>query len=136
MNKEQIAENLIRIKALKDALDNEIKTLRELIDVGEKIETTIGDVHHIESSRTSYDEKGLLNACRSMEIDPNLIGDVVVKVNRKKFADAITKGKIPASLVEDFSETKEVPTLRIKPNLKVDSLKESTMERVASVIKG
>ena len=134
MNKEQVARKLIRIKALKDALDREIKTLRDNIDLGEKVETDIGDVHHVDSSRTSYDEKGLYNELQKQGIDPDLIGDVVVKVNRKKIASAITKGKIPASLIEDFSETKDVPTLRIKPNLEGQSLKKSTMDRIASIV--
>ena len=60
MNKQQIAENLCRIKALKDALDAEIKSLRQHIPVGEKIETPLGDVNHVDASRTSYDEDGLL----------------------------------------------------------------------------
>lgn len=135
MTKQQVAESLIRIKALKDALDTEIKDLRQHIPVGEKIETPIGDVHHIESNRTTYDEKGLYNELGKQGVDPRIIGDVVVKVNRKKFADAITKGKIPSSLVDEYSETKEVPTLRIKPKVDHSELNQSTMEKVAKIVK-
>ena len=136
MTKQQIAESLIRIKALKDALDAELKDLRQHIPVGEKIETPIGDVHHVESNRTTYDEKGLYDEMvKILGLDPKIIGDVVVKVNRKKFADAITKGKIPSSLVDEYSETKEVPTLRIKPKADHNELNQSTMEKVATIVK-
>ena len=135
MNKQQIAEALVRIKALKDALDAEVKDLRQHISVGEKIETPIGDVHHVETNRTTYDEKGLYNELNKQGIDPEVIGDVVIKVDRKKFANAITKGKIPSSLVDDFSETKEVPQLRIKPKADHQELNKSTMEKVAKVVK-
>mgnify|MGYP001281485401 CR=1 FL=1 len=136
MTKQQIAESLIRIKALKDALDAELKDLRQHIPVGEKIETPIGDVHHVDSSRTSYDEKGLYDEMvKILGLDPKIIGDVVVKVDRKKFADAITKGKIPSSLVDEYSETKDVPTLRIKPKADHNELNQSTMEKVATIVK-
>lgn len=135
MNKQQIAESLVRIKALKDALDAEIKDLRQHIPVGEKIETPIGDVHHVETNRTTYDEKGLYNELDKQGIDPEVIGDVVIKVDRKKFANAITKGKIPSSLVDDFSETKSVPQLRIKPKADHNELNQSTMEKVAKLVK-
>jgi hypothetical protein len=134
MNKQQIAESLVRIKALKDALDAEIKDLRQHIPVGEKIETPIGDVHHVETNRTTYDEKGLYNELDKQGIDPEVIGDVVIKVDRKKFANAITKGKIPSSLVDDFSETKSVPQLRIKPKADHNELNQSTMEKVAKLV--
>lgn len=134
MNKQQIAESLVRIKALKDALDAEIKDLRQHIPVGEKIETPIGDVHHVETNRTTYDEKGLYNELGKQGIDPKVIGDVVIKVDRKKFANAITKGKIPSNLVDDFSETKNVPQLRIKPKADHNELNQSTMEKVAKLV--
>jgi len=133
MNKQQIAETLVRIKALKDALDAEIKSLRQHIPVGEKIETPLGDVHHVDSSRTSYDEAGLLAELNRQGIDPNTIGEVVVKVDRKKFAKAITTGAIPSSLVDDYSETKPVPQLKIKPKLDAQNLGRDTKNRVASL---
>ena len=95
MNKQQIEENLCRIKALKDALDAEIKSLRQYIPVGEKIETPLGAVNHVDASRTSYDESALLSELIKLGIDPTTIGEVVVKVDRKKFANAILKGDIP-----------------------------------------
>lgn len=133
MNKQQIAENLCRIKALKDALDAEIKSLRQHIPVGEKIETPLGDVNHVDASRTSYDEAGLLAELNQLGIDPSTIGEVVVKVDRKKFANAILKGDIPSSLVDDYSETKPVPQLKIKPKLEAQNLGQDTMNRVASL---
>lgn len=133
MTKQQIAEKLCRIKALKDALDAEIKSLRQHIPVGEKITTPLGDVNHVESSRTSYDEAGLLSELNQLGIDPNTIGEVVVKVDRKKFAKAITKGTIPSSLVDDYSETKPVPQLKIKPKLDAQNLGQVTKNRVASL---
>ena len=135
MNKQQIAESLIRIKSLQDALKSEMDQLRQHIPVGEKISTPLGEVHHVDSSRTAYDEKGLYNELGKQGIDPSVIGEVVVKVDRKKFANAITKGKIPSSLVDDYSETKDVPTLRIKPYKDNQNLQTETMERVASVLK-
>ena len=136
MNKQQIAESLCRIKALKDALDAEIKSLRQHIPVGEKIETPLGDVHHVDSSRTSYDEAGLLAELNRQGIDPTTIGEVVVKVDRKKFAKAITKGAIPSNLIEDYSETKPVPQLKIKPKLDAQNLGQDTQIRVASLTGG
>ena len=136
MNKQQIAENLCRIKALKDALDAEVKSLRQHIPVGEKIETPLGDVNHVASSRTNYDEAGLLAELNRQGIDPNTIGEVVVKVDRKKFANAILKGDIPSSLVDDYSETKPVPLLKIKPKLDAQNLGQDTMSRVASLTGG
>lgn len=134
MNKQQIAENLCRIKALKDALDQQVKILRQHIPVGEKIETPLGDVHHVDSSRTSYDEAGLLAELNQLGIDPTTIGEVVVKVDRKKFANAILKGEIPSSLVDDYSGTKPVPQLKIKPKLDAQNLGQNTTNRVASLI--
>ena len=133
MNQQQIAENLCRIKALKDALDAEIKALRQHIPVGQKINTPLGDVNHVDSSRTSYDEAGLLAELNQLGIDPSTVGEVVVKVDRKKFAKAITKGTIPSSLVDDYSETKPVPQLKIKPKLDAQNLGQETMNRVASL---
>lgn len=136
MNKQQIAENLCRIKALKDALDTEIKSLRQHIPIGEKIETPLGDVHHVDASRTNYDEAGLLAELNQLGIDPTTIGEVVVKIDRKKFAKAITKGTIPSSLVEDYSETKPVPQLKIKPKLDAQNLGQDINNRVASLTGG
>lgn len=133
MNKQQIAESLCRIKALKDALDEQVAILRQHIPVGEKIETPIGDVNHVDASRTSYDEAGLLAELNQLGIDPSTIGEVVVKVDRKKFANAILKGDIPASLVDDYSETKPVPQLKIKPKLDAQNLGQDTKSRVASL---
>ena len=133
MNQQQIAENLCRIKALKDALDSEIKALRQHIPVGEKISTPLGDVNHVDSSRTSYDEAGLLAELNQLGIDPSTVGEVVVKVDRKKFAKAITKGTIPSSLVDDYSETKPVPQLKIKPKLDAQNLGQETMLCVGSL---
>jgi hypothetical protein len=133
MNKQQIAENLCRIKALKDALDAEIKSLRQYIPVGEKIETPLGAVNHVDASRTSYDESALLSELIKLGIDPTTIGEVVVKVDRKKFANAILKGDIPSSLVDDYSETKPVPQLKIKPNLDAQDLDKDTKTRIASL---
>lgn len=135
MNKQQIAESLIRIKSLQNALKSEMDQLRQHIPVGEKIETPLGEVHHVDSSRTSYDEKGLYDELGKQGIDPSVIGEVVVKVDRKKFANAIVKGKISSSLVDDYSETKDVPTLKIKPYTDNQNLQKETMERVASVVK-
>lgn len=136
MNKQQIAESLCRIKALKDALDQQVKILRQHIPVGEKIETPLGDVHHVDSSRTSYDEAGLLSELNQLGIDPSTVGEVVVKVDRKKFANAVLKGDIPSSLVDDYSETKPVPQLKIKPKLDSQNLGQDTMSRVASLTGG
>lgn len=136
MNKQKIAENMCRIKALKDALDAEIRVLRQHIPVGEKISTPLGDVNHVASSRTNYDEEGLLKELNQLGIDPNSIGKVVVKVDRKKFANAILKGELPSSLLDDYSETKPVEQLNIKPKLEAQNLGNDTMNRVASLTGG
>jgi len=133
MTQQQIAENLCRIKALKDALDAEIKSLRQHIPVGQKINTPLGDVDHRDSSRTSYDEAGLLSELNQLGIDPNTIGEVVVKVDRKKFANAILKGKIPSNLVDDYTKSTPAPKLYIKPKLDAQNLGQDTMNRVASL---
>jgi hypothetical protein len=135
MDKLQIADNLIRIKALQDALKEEIAQLRQHIPLGEKVETPLGEVNHVDSSRTSYDESGLLQELNRLGVDPTLIGEVVVKVDRKKFANAVLQGQIPSSLVDDYSDTTSVPTLRIKPKKDNSQLTHDTMERVASVVK-
>ena len=135
MNKQQIVDNLIRIKSLQEALKAEMDSLRQHIALGEKVETDLGSVHHVESSRTTYDEKDLYNDLISKGLDPNVVGEVVVKVDRKKFANAITKGLIPSNMVDNYSETKIVPTLRIKPKKDHSGLNQETMERVASVVK-
>lgn len=135
MNKIQIADNLIRIKALQDALKAEMNDLRQHIAVGEKVETNLGSVNHVESSRTTYDEAGLLKELNRLGIDPDTVGEVVVKVDRKKFAKAITSGHIPSNIVDDYSETKPAPALRITPKKDNEALKNETMDRVASVIK-
>ena len=135
MNKQQVAESLIRIRSLQDALKLEMNNLRQHIPLGEKVETPLGEVHHVESSRTSYDEVGIFQELEALNIDPKIIGEVAVKIDRKKFSKAITTGKIPSSLVDDYSETKDVPTLRIKPFKDNQALQSETMERVASVLK-
>ena len=135
MNKIQIADNLIRIKALQDALKAEMNELRQHISVGEKVSTDLGSVNHVDSSRTSYDEAGLLKELNRLGIAPETVGEVVVKVDRKKFANAITSGAIPSNLVDDYSETKPAPTLRITPKKGNEGLTKETMERVASVVK-
>lgn len=134
MNKEQIADKLIRIKALQEALKNEVAQLRQHIPLGEKIETTLGEVNHVDSSRTSYDEAGLLQELNRLGIDPTSIGEVVVKVDRKKFASAVKSGDLPASVVDDYTETMPIPTLRIKPKSDNPGLQKDTMERVASLV--
>lgn len=137
MDKQKVAENLVRIKALQDALKNEMDVLRSYIKTGEKIETAIGSIHMVDTSRTSYDEAGLLKELNKLGINPSQVGDLVVKVDKKKFASAIQKGEIPASLLEDFSETKQIDQLRIKPFIgegEASQLQKETMERVASVL--
>ena len=57
-------------------------------------------------------------------------------MDRKKFANAILKGDIPSSLVDDYSETKPVPLLKIKPKLDAQNLGQDTMSRVASLTGG
>lgn len=138
MNKQQVAEQLVRIKVLQDALKNEMDVLRTHISTGEKIETPIGSIHMVDSNRTSYDEKGLYHELNKLGIDPDMIGSVVVKVDRKRFAHAISEGKIPPSLVDDYSETKQVDALHIKPHTKAQgsNLEKEAMERVASIVKG
>ena len=137
MDKQKVAENLVRIKALQDALKNEMDVLRSYIKTGEKIETAIGSIHMVDTSRTSYDEAGLLKELNKLGINPSQVGDLVVKVDKKKFASAIQKGEIPASLLEDFSETKQIDQLRIKTFIgegEASQLQKETMERVASVL--
>lgn len=134
MTKEQIADKLIRIKALQEALKNEVTQLRQHIPLGEKIETALGEVNHVDSSRTSYDEAGLLQELNRLGIDPTSIGEVVVKVDRKKFASAVKSGDVPPSVVEDYTETMPIPTLRIKPKSDNQGLQKDTMERVASLV--
>ena len=135
MNKAQIADNLIRIKALQDALKAEMNELRQHIAVGEKVSTDLGSVNHVDSSRTSYDEAGLFRELNRLGIDPETVGEVVVKVDRKKIANAITSGAIPSNLVDVYSETKLTPTLRITPKKGNEDLTKETMDRVASVVK-
>jgi hypothetical protein len=138
MDKQQVAEQIVRIKVLQDALKNEMNVLRTHISTGEKIETQIGSIHMVDSNRTSYDEKGLYHELNKLGVDPDLVGSVVVKVDRKKFANAISEGKVPSSLVDEYSETKQVDALRIKPhtNAQGSNLEKEAMERVASILKG
>lgn len=135
MNKQQIADNLIRIRSLQEALKAEMDSLRQHIALGEKVETDLGTVHNVETHRTTYDEKELYQELLNQGIDPTTVGDVIVKVDRKKFAGALSKGLIPSSMVDDYSETKLVPTLRVKPKKDHSNLNQETMERVASVVK-
>lgn len=135
MNKQQIADNLIRIQSLQEALKKEMDSLRQHIALGEKVETDLGTVHNVETHRTTYDEKELYQELLNQGIDPTTVGDVVVKVDRKKFAGALIKGLIPSNMVDDYSETKLVPTLRVKPKKDHSSLNQETMDRVASVVK-
>ncbi len=134
MNKELIADNLIRIKALQEALAQQVSQLRQHISLGEKVETDLGSVNHVESSRTNYDGAGLFEELTRLGIDPTLIGEVMVKVSTDKFTDALCKGEIPHNLVDDYTETKVVPTLRIKPKKDHNGLEKDTNDRVASVV--
>ena len=134
MNKQTIVDNLIRIKSLQDALKAEVDLLRQHIALGEKAESPLGSIHNVESTRTTFDEKGIYDDLVSRGIDPSTVGDVVVKVDRKKFANAIMLGEIPSSMVDDYSNTKTVPQLRIKPKADHDQLNKDTMARVASVV--
>ena len=135
MNKQHIVDNLVRIKALQEALKAEVENLRQHIALGEKAESDLGEVHNVASSRTTYDEKALYDELMGQAIDPRTIGDVVVKVDRKKFANAVLNGLVPQSLMDDYSETKTISQLRIKPKKDHEGLTKDTMERVASVVK-
>ena len=134
MNKQTIVDNLIRIKSLQDALKAEVDLLRQHIALGEKAESPLGSIHNVESTRTTFDEKGIYDDLVSRGIDPSTVGDVVVKVDRKKFASAVKSGDLPASVVDDYTETMPIPTLRIKPKSDNPGLQKDTMERVASLV--
>lgn len=122
VNKEKIAEELLRLKAMKDIVESRMKELKSQIDAGEKIVTTKGIVQCVESERASYDEKGIYEACLVEGIDPNMLGEVVLKIDRKKVKQA------SGELIDPFKTTKNIQSVRIEPTDQVRNKVAKEME--------
>lgn len=132
MDKTLIAATLLNIKTLQDALDAEMKNLRQHLSVGDSIECDGGKVTMHTQERSTYDGAGLLKDLVAANIDPNIIGEVVVSVDRVKLASAIGGGMVDKNLVDSHTTTSVVESLRITPN---KNAKEAGVERVASLLK-
>ena len=63
----------------------------------------------MEQERASYDERGLYEVCLEEGVDPALLGEVVLKVDRKKVKNA------SGELIDPFKTTKSVLSVRIEP---------------------
>ena len=109
VNKEKIAEELLRLKAMKDIVESRMKELKSQIDAGEKIVTTKGIVQCVETERSSYDERGIYEACLEEGINPSLLGDVVLKIDKRKVKQA------SGELIDPFRTTKNIQSVRIEP---------------------
>lgn len=132
MDKTLIAATLLNIKTLQDALDAEMKNLRQHLSVGDSIECDGGKVTMHTQERSTYDGAGLLKGLIAANIDPNIIGEVVVSVDRVKLAAALGGGMVDKNLVDSHTTTSVVESLRITPN---KNAKEAGVERVASLLK-
>jgi len=116
MDKTQISERLLRIKVLQDNLEEEVAGLRTLLEVDDLIVLPSGRVAMFNQIRSTYDEATLLKDMKERGIDPSLIGEVVISVNREKLASAIESGVMPTDLVEKNKRTQDVSVLRVTPS--------------------
>jgi len=116
MDKTQISERLLRIKVLQDNLEEEVAGLRTLLEVDDLIVLPSGRVAMFNQIRSTYDEATLLKDMQERGIDPSLIGEVVISVNREKLASAIESGVMPTDLVEKNKRTQDVSVLRVTPS--------------------
>ena len=120
MDKQATAERLLKLKALSDAIKAEMDTLKSQLDVGDKIVTDQGVVQLIETKRKNYDEKAIYDTLQREGLDPSLVGEVVVKIDRKKVKNA------SGSLLDPHTKTTTSTRLNIDP---VDSVR----TKVASI---
>jgi len=120
MDKQATAERLLKLKALSDAIKAEMDTLKSQLDVGDKIVTDQGIVQLIETKRKNYDEKAIYDTLQREGLDPSLVGEVVVKIDRKKVKNA------SGSLLDPHIKTTTSTRLNIDP---VDSVR----TKVASI---
>lgn len=132
MDKTLVAASLLKIKSLQDALDAEMKNLRQHLSLGDSIECDGGKVTMHTQERSTYDGAGLLKDLIAANIDPSLIGDVVLSVDRVKLASALGGGLVDKNIVDSHTTTSVVEALRITPN---KNSKDAGVERVASLLK-
>jgi len=116
MDKTQISERLLRIKVLQDNLEEEVSGLRTLLEVDDLIVLPSGRVAMFNQIRSTYDEATLLKDMQERGLDPSLIGEVVISVNREKLASAIESGVMPTDLIEKNKRTQDVSVLRVTPS--------------------
>ena len=108
-NKEAIVEELLNLKAKKDLVESRMKDLKAQINPGEKIVTERGFVSCHEQNRTTYDEKAIYEAMLDQGIDPTVLGEVVVKIDRKKVKTA------SGELIEPHIKVTTSNVVRIEP---------------------
>jgi len=123
MSKEHIAQTLIRIKTLQDALAEETALLRAHISVGETIIVPEGKVTLSEQSRRDYNGQRILTDCLAQGIDPASLGEVILSIDRDKIKTALDEGRISQDFVDRNSSLHPYDTLRITPHaeMKADS---------------
>jgi len=109
MSDQSIADELLRLKAMRDIIDERMSVLKSQINVGDKIVTDKGIVSCHEQERTTYDERGIYEAVLDNGIDPALLGEVVVKIDRKKVKTA------SGELLDPYKSVKRTQVVRIEP---------------------
>jgi len=131
MSKDHIAQALIRIKCLQEALAEETALLRAHISVGDSFSLPEGKVTLSEQSRRDYMGARILTACLSQGIDPASLGEVILSVDRDKIKTALENGSITQDFVDQNSTLHPYETLRIVPTTET---KQDGKIRVASLL--
>jgi hypothetical protein len=131
MTKSDIATQIIRIKSLQEALENEVKQLRAQLDVGDELVVPEGQVSLNSRTRRDFDENKLLLAVLAQGLDPNTLGSVVLSVDRNKLNIAVTSGLISEDFLEKNSSLYTYDALVIKPNAET---KQEGFNKVSSLL--
>jgi hypothetical protein len=131
MTKSDIATQIIRIKSLQEALENEVKQLRAQLDVGDELVVPEGQVSLNSRTRRDFDENKLLLAVLAQGLDPNTLGSVVLSVDRNKLNTAVTSGLISEDFLEKNSSLYTYDALVIKPNAET---KQEGFNKVSSLL--
>jgi hypothetical protein len=121
LTKQDVAARIIYIKSLQEALDSELKQLRAHLDVGDDLSVNEGQVTLVSRTRRDFDEKRLLMAVLAEGLDPNLLGQVVLSVDRQKLSTSIDSGVVSQEFVDKNSSLFSYDALVVKPTSETKS---------------
>jgi len=115
MTKEQVAKRMLHLKALQEAIQNEMTSLRNQLDTGDKICIEAGNVNLHETIRTTYDECSIFKEFDRLKLDISKVGQRSIKINRKAI-EAVPYDKIEKIIVDKFSKRTASTRLVLEPS--------------------